>query len=265
MNTSFAYVHCKPDGVPFYVGKGSLRRVKYLGERNNHHKATVTKYGKANILIGMLECSNEDIAFELEKGLIKCLRRMDVKLANYTDGGEGGSNPCAETRKRLSDAAKLRGMSDTCRLASIAARKGKPLSNEQKAKQSNTLKGVIFSEKHKENISISAKKRGMPIETILAAKIANTGKTQSVELREKHSKAMIKVWDAKGRKPKLDKGPKKSSWGDKRPTRAIYVNGMLYQSLKDAAASIGVSSSHIIYALKNSGITKGHKVWEPDK
>jgi hypothetical protein len=265
MTTSFAYVHCKPNEIPFYVGKGSLRRAKYLGERNNHHKSIVSKYGRSNILIGMLECSNESIAFELEKGLIKCLRRMNVKLANYTDGGEGGSNPCAETRKRLSDAAKLRGISDTCRLASIAARKGKPLSNAQKVKQSNTLKGVIFSEKHKENISISAKKRGMPVKTILAAKLANTGRGHSDEEREARRQAMLKVWDNKGRKPKPNKQPKKSSWGDKKPTRAVYVDGILYSSLKEAAASIGVTSSHIIYALKNSGVTKGHTVWEPNK
>ena len=69
--TYFAYVHCKPDNTPFYVGKGTMRRAKYLGERNNHHKATVKKYGKENIAIGVLECSSEELAFELEKGLIK--------------------------------------------------------------------------------------------------------------------------------------------------------------------------------------------------
>lgn len=35
---SFAYLHCTPDGTPFYVGKGALRRVKYLGGRNAKHQ-----------------------------------------------------------------------------------------------------------------------------------------------------------------------------------------------------------------------------------
>ena len=71
MSISFAYMHCKPNGIPFYVGKGALRRTKNLSERNPYHQSVVSKYGKENILIGKMECSSEKIAFELEKGLIK--------------------------------------------------------------------------------------------------------------------------------------------------------------------------------------------------
>ena len=112
MSTSFAYIHCKPDGVPFYVGKGALRRARYLGERNAHHKAIVNKYGIANILKGVIDCSSDKIALELEVGLIKCLRRMGTKLANFTDGGEGTINPTPESRQRMSEAAKKRGVSE---------------------------------------------------------------------------------------------------------------------------------------------------------
>ena len=169
--TSFAYVHCKPDGIPFYVGKGALRRVKYLGERNPYHKAVVNKHGKENILIGMLECSTDAIAFDLEKGLIKCLKASGVKLTNFTDGGEGCINPTPETRQRLSEAAKKRGVSDACESAKIQALKGKPLSEEHKSKLKQRQTGKIFTEEHKRNISISAKKRGMDnVHAALAAK-----------------------------------------------------------------------------------------------
>lgn len=161
MTTSFAYVHCKPDGTPFYVGKGALRRAKYLGERNQYHQATVQKYGAKNILIGMLECSSSSIAYELERGIIKCLRRQGMQLTNFTEGGEGGPNPTPETRKRLSEAAKKRGVSIACQLAKVAAKKGKPLSPEQKKKQSEVMKGIVFTEQHRKNISVSAKKRGI--------------------------------------------------------------------------------------------------------
>lgn len=168
---SFAYIHCKPDGTPFYVGKGALRRAKYLGDRNPHHQAVVNKYGKANVLIGMLECSTSAIAYELEKGLIKCLRFSGVQLTNFTDGGDGGLNPTPETRKRLSEAAKKRGVSDACEAAKVAALKGRKLSEEQKKKQSVAMTGKIFTEEHRRNISISAKKRGMEIAHVaLAAK-----------------------------------------------------------------------------------------------
>jgi hypothetical protein len=159
--TSFAYIHCKPNGTPFYVGKGALRRAKYLGERNPYHQSIVAKYGKENILIGMMECSNSSIAFELEKGLIKCLKASGAKLSNFTDGGEGGKNPTPETRKRLSDAAKKRGISDACKEAKVAALKGKKLSEEHKEKLKKAQTGKIFTEEHRRNISISAKKRGM--------------------------------------------------------------------------------------------------------
>lgn len=39
--TFFAYIHCKPDGTPFYVGKGALRRAKYLGVVKGHKIAEV--------------------------------------------------------------------------------------------------------------------------------------------------------------------------------------------------------------------------------
>ena len=159
--TSFAYIHCKPDGIPFYVGKGALRRVNYLGERNPFHQSIVKKYGNKNILIGKLECSDDKTAFELERGLIKCIKSMEVKLVNFTDGGEGGPNPTPETRKKLSDAAKKRGVSEACQIAKVNAKKGKPLSEEQKDKLRVAQTGKVFTEEHRRNISISAKKRGM--------------------------------------------------------------------------------------------------------
>lgn len=159
--TSFAYVHCKPDGVPFYVGKGALRRAKYLGERNPHHQNIVAKYGKNNILIGVMDCSTSEIAYQLEAGIIKCLRRSGVKLCNLTAGGDGGRSPTEETRKRLSEAAKKRGVSQACHDARYLAKKGKPLSDEQKEKLRQKQLGRVFTEEHRKNISISAKKRGM--------------------------------------------------------------------------------------------------------
>ena len=196
--TSFAYIHCKPDGIPFYVGKGALRRAKYLGDRNPYHKAVVAKYGKASILIGQLECSSDDIAFEIEKGLIKCLRASRVELTNFTEGGEGTSNPTPETRKRLSEAAKKRGVSEACHKARVAAKTGKPLSEDQKQRQSLAMTGKIFTEEHRKNISISAKRRGMSKELLDKAHAASRGRIQSLEERLKRG-ASIKAALAKKR------------------------------------------------------------------
>lgn len=85
----YAYIHCKPDGTPFYVGKGVRARYKNFKYRNVYHKRVVAKYGEQNILIGKLECTTNEAALQLEVGLIKCLKRMGVKLTNLTQGGEG--------------------------------------------------------------------------------------------------------------------------------------------------------------------------------
>lgn len=108
-----AYVHARPNTTSadhiFYVGKGSKKRAYDLRpstrSSNKHHANIVKKYGRDNVLVGTIECSSEEIALELERGLIKCLRRMGVDLTNKTDGGEGVSGYVApdDLRKRLSE------------------------------------------------------------------------------------------------------------------------------------------------------------------
>ena len=224
MTVRFAYVHCKPDGSPFYVGKGSLRRAKYLGGRNQHHAAVVKKYGAKNILIGMMDCSSHEIAYQLEKGIIKCLRRQEIALANYTEGGDGGKNPCEETRKKLSAAAKKRGVSIACQLAKVAAKKGKPLSEAQKIKQSQTMKGIVFTAEHRQNISKSAKKRGMKQFVIEAAKKAIQKKVIG-----HHPDFGYKEWDS-AKSVALDLGAPISTTSKKIAAKIPYMGWVLRYS-----------------------------------
>ncbi len=106
----YAYVHARPNTADaqgiFYVGKGKGRRCYHFSRRtqNPHYTRVVKKNGAP--LVGKFDCSSEAIAFELERGLIKCLRRMGVSLTNLSDGGEGQSGyvHTAEVRKKLSAA-----------------------------------------------------------------------------------------------------------------------------------------------------------------
>lgn len=191
LSERFAYIHCRPDGTPFYVGKGSLRRAKYFGERNSYHKAVVNKHGSKNILVGMLPCSDSPIAYELERGLIKRLRAMGIPLTNFTLGGEGGSEPCLETRLRLSAAAKKRGVSEACREACRKAKLGVPVPPKQIERQRIAMTGRTFSEEHKRNISVGAKKRGVSREVLEKAWAANRGRVRPKEEREKRRLALI--------------------------------------------------------------------------
>ena len=191
----YAYVHARPETIEasgiFYVGKGHGKRAWDLGDRNLHHTHISAKYGSENILIGKLDCSSEQIAFDLEVGLIKCLRRNGVKLANMTNGGEGtvgyvqteeakinqsnvmsGRKASDETKEKMklahsgdrnhfygrthSDEAKA--IISLKKMGSVPPNKGVPRSLETRAKISATLtgtKGRIPSEETRKKISKS--------------------------------------------------------------------------------------------------------------
>lgn len=104
-----SYLHCKPDGTPFYVGKGTLKRSRdFWNGRNRHHKFIVLKYGKENILVYAFQCESEQEAFDDEIHQIAQLRREGYMLANICDGGEGqsGRTLSPEHKKAIGRAAK---------------------------------------------------------------------------------------------------------------------------------------------------------------
>ena len=88
----FAYVHCDTNLVPFYVGRGTYRRATTKSKRNEAYNLKKTEIGAKNIQIGYMECSTLEASCELEAGLIKCLTRMGVELANRAKGGLGGGS-----------------------------------------------------------------------------------------------------------------------------------------------------------------------------
>lgn len=89
MNQFYVYLHKKPDGTPFYVGKGTGNRAYAFARRSTWHKNIVAKYGRQNIIIEIINCINESQAFDLEKIYIKQLKNDGVMLVNLTEGGEG--------------------------------------------------------------------------------------------------------------------------------------------------------------------------------
>jgi len=104
------YVHCRPNGAPFYTGKGVLGRARDFApsRRTLHHQNIVNKYGRDNIRICVFLCRDEADAFVSEIALIKEIRDGGHKLINLTDGGEGvtGRKP---TEAQLAGLAKGRG------------------------------------------------------------------------------------------------------------------------------------------------------------
>lgn len=101
-----AYIHI-PQGSSkaneiFYVGKGSAKRSRNMSSRSDEHKAYAAKL--PGVDVATLDCSSHEIAYSLEKGLIKCLRRMGAPLVNKTAGGGGleGFTLSPEQRAKIS-------------------------------------------------------------------------------------------------------------------------------------------------------------------
>lgn len=138
----YTYLHCRPDGTPFYVGKGKGKRAFNLLRRNPHHRNVVTKYGANNILVFVFPCESEDEALSDEIQQIAQLRAAGFDLANQTDGGDGVSNPSPLVRSRIAK-----------------GQKGKVRSAEHCAKLSASLKGRKYSEADRLALSASLKRR----------------------------------------------------------------------------------------------------------
>jgi len=196
----YAYIHAKPDGTPFYVGKGrGLRASRLHRTHNAHHRNIVAKYGAENILVGKVECSSESIAFELEKGLIKCLRRSGVVLVNRTDGGDGmsGLRHSEEVKKNQSKRMREIMIPGTERYEVFMANRpekahlGHRHSEETRAKISAATKG-----KGKPNLKGKPKSPEHKAK-VLAAIIARP--PMSEETKRKLSATQKAVWEKRKR------------------------------------------------------------------
>jgi hypothetical protein len=144
-NTSIFYVYAylREDGTPYYIGKGSGRRV-YSNRGRRIHKPTDPSR------IQILEYyENEEDAFAKEIELIKQYGRKDIGtgiLWNMTDGGEGTVNKSPETIEKIRQ-----------------ANTGKKLSDETKNKLREYRLKQVFTEEHKQKHRESmAKRTGLP-------------------------------------------------------------------------------------------------------
>lgn len=141
------YMHCKPDGNPFYIGKGTAKRSRdFYTARNSRHKRTVAKYGQDNILVRFMACVDESAALEMEKGVIKVFRACGFDLANYTDGGDGvsGLRHTEQVKRAMSE--KRRGLKHSeghknAISIRLLGRKKSPFSVEHKQKLGALAKG----------------------------------------------------------------------------------------------------------------------------
>jgi len=115
----YVYILHRPDGTPFYVGKGtnrpgSFRVLEHEAEARNTRSLThklnlIRSLHRKGLSVGYrIESffAIEGEALARERYLIDTIGRHDLKkgpLTNQTDGGEGASNPSEESRQRRRD------------------------------------------------------------------------------------------------------------------------------------------------------------------
>ncbi len=129
MKQFYAYAHLRPDGTPFYIGKGFGKRShEFTSGRTSHHRNIVAKHGRENIIVEVMPCRSEAEAFLREQLAIKALRRAGVKLVNITDGGEGcsGRPVSAETRAKIAASNRGKVRTPEMRERVSASKMGKP-------------------------------------------------------------------------------------------------------------------------------------------
>jgi len=140
---SYIYLHERLDtNTPFYVGKGIGYRSNTKKDRNTYWHNIVNKVGFKPVILQSNLTQKQ--ALNAEKFTIALLRKF-FKLANLTDGGDGGNGLKGKLHPLF----------------------GKPRSEECKAKISKSLqgvnagglakRGVKLSESHKKAISDAMK------------------------------------------------------------------------------------------------------------
>lgn len=152
---AYVYRHIRLDkNQPFYIGIGSdseYKRANEKARRNNIWKKIVSKsYYEIEILFDNI---TYDEAKVKEVEFISLYGRIDLNtgtLSNMTAGGDGTLNMVytAEYRKKLSDKAKAKVLTEEQKEKLRKFRLGVPSTAEVRAKISKALSGRKLSEKH---------------------------------------------------------------------------------------------------------------------
>jgi len=197
MNNFYVYIYLDPrkpgiyryrdfefDFEPFYVGKGKSSRWKienHIDKNDNSKWLTnkINKIGIKNIIVKKIYTLLEELtAFNLEKELISSIGRKDLKLGpliNFTDGGEGGSNPSQETREKRSLSLKGRLITKESIIKMVATRKA-----------NGSYKKSL---ENREKLRIAGYKRIQSEETKRKISKANSGKVRSEVMKQRMSQS----------------------------------------------------------------------------
>jgi FMN phosphatase YigB (HAD superfamily) len=146
----YVYEHYKPSSnIPFYVGKGKLKRAYSILGRNKYWQRIVAKYKGFEVKF-IAKDIDEELAFLVEEERIDQLKKLNIKLCNMTNGGEGPSG-FKLPKQALKKLSKIH--------------KGKPKSQDWKNKVSLANTGKVRTPEMKQRMKEIKEKAVLCIDT----------------------------------------------------------------------------------------------------
>ncbi|MFZ2541848.1 MAG: NUMOD3 domain-containing DNA-binding protein [Gallionella sp.] len=214
MSTQFyTYLHCRPDGMPFYVGKGHGKRAYRLHrEENTHHQRIVAKHNAHNIQVFIFPCDTEQQALADEIQQIAQLRREGYTLCNQTNGGDGSSGythtPGARAKMSVAKKGRKHSAENIAkRVAALIGRKrppevGRKVSASKKGKPRPDMIGNKFnvgrklSSEHRAKVSTSLIGNKRALGRIMSAeeRASRSGRKQTAEEKKQRSISCKAAW-----------------------------------------------------------------------
>jgi hypothetical protein len=177
----YTYAYLREDKTPYYIGKGSGKRV-FVAHRGRNKKIVIGVPTEDRILI-LKENLTEEEAFKHEIYMINVFGRKDIGtgiLRNQSNGGEGSSghkksdewkrmqsermkqnNPMhnPESLEKMREKQTGKKQSPETISKRVSKTKGRKQSDEERKMRSEARKGIKFSEQHLENMRKAQKKR----------------------------------------------------------------------------------------------------------
>lgn len=176
----YVYIYFDPSRTvkPFYVGKGTGRRYKRHLSRKDHHPMTyklrAMKNNGIKPLVVQIGCDTDEMALEMEKGLIRCIGRRNDGTGPLLNVAEGGIQP-----------------------PSALGKKRAPMSVQHRAKLSEARKEAWQKPEYREHMIGAHTGKKQSAETVNKRVAANVGRKNSEETKQKMRIARIKYYEAR--------------------------------------------------------------------
>lgn len=219
----------------FYVGKGCGKRAFETKKRNKIFLKYYETY-PCDVRLVFQDLSEEE-AFKQEKILTDFYKKKDQCQANLADAGYGGVSQVwtPELKQYWSENNPMKQEEQRLRMSIY-----NPMKNPEVAKKVGQTKkrAVIINGVKYDGLVDAAKDLQVCTDTILTwVKQGHNSKGEPCRYADEEEKNFIII----------------------KPGRPILIDGIYYETGVLAAKAIGVTPAAVSYALKHSGICKGHK------